>query len=350
MPLLKKRSPIGEEFDNVWHVRVKDYIVGLGVSKPADACYVVTGDGKLVSVSLADGKPRFLKDAHKLGTNCIAVSEDGSVIATGGQDNCVRTWSASDGEALGEWSSGTTWPDCLLAAKGGSRFLCGAGKRLVALSERCELQQELGLHKASIADMAWHPYKPQFLTASYGEVRLWNAETLEQLESLAYQGSILKLAMSPNGRILATGNQDATVHFWRLQEDRDSQMWGYPRKVRELSWNRDSRYLATGGGDGVTVWDFSGKGPEGSTPIQLTSLGSPLTLLEYQPEGNLLAGGTEHGHVFVWNPLKRDNVVALEMISGAVSALQWLPVRGALLAASAEGDLCRLQLSSLVKP
>jgi WD40 repeat protein len=349
MSLLKKRSPIGEEFESLWHIRVKDYVVGLVADAATNACHVVTGDGKLVSVSLADGKPRFIKDAHGLGANCIALSESGATVATGGQDNTVRLWRASDGEMLGEWDSGSCWPDCILSARGAPRFLVGAGKRLVALQESGSLEKELGTHKASVADMQWHPYKAQFLSASYGEVRLWDANTLEQLELLEYQGSILKLAMSPNGRILATGNQDATVHFWRLQEGRDSEMWGYPRKVRELSWNRESRYLAVGGGPGVTVWDFSGKGPEGSTPTELTSLGSPLTVLEYEPEGNFLAGGTEHGHVFVWHPLKRDNVVALEMVGGAVSVLQWLPKRQGLLVASSEGDIRRLQLASLAK-
>jgi WD40 repeat protein len=62
-----------------------------------------------------------------------------------------------------------------------------------------------------------------------------------------WKGSILRLAWSPNGRFVATGDQDSTVHFWFEEDRRDLQMSGYPTKVREL-WNAASRYLATGGG------------------------------------------------------------------------------------------------------
>lgn len=345
MPLLKRRSAIGEAFTSIWHIRVPDYVVALEHHPAAEACYALTGGGQLVAIDIAESNVRWIRVAHAEGANHLALMEGADVLATAGQDCTVRTWSASDGRALGVLRVGTAWPERILAAKGARRFLVGAGKRLLAINESAELEAELGSHQASIADMEWHPYKSQFITASYGEVKLWHAERLDEIECLPWKGSILKVAMSPNGRILATGNQDATVHFWHLQNSKDSQMWGYPRKVRELSWSKDSRYLATGGGANVTVWDFSGKGPEGSTPIELTTLGSPITILSYEQEGNFLAGGTEHGHVFVWNPLKRDNVIALEMVTGAVSCLQWLPQKQGLLVASAEGDIRHLKLA-----
>ncbi|MCU0228635.1 MAG: hypothetical protein MUF01_13445, partial [Bryobacterales bacterium] len=327
MSLLKKRAAVGDTLEHVWHVRVPDYVVAVEAHPPSNTCFALTGGGELLSLSLADGDVRWIQEAHATGANHLAVLEDGSVVATGGQDNTLRTWRADDGEAIGLLKTGMAWPERILAARGASRFFVGAGKRLLAVTPAAELEREVGVHQASIADMVWHPFKPRFLSASYGEVKLWDASTLTQLKCLEWKGSILKIAMSPNGRILATGNQDATVHFWRLQAGGDSQMWGYPRKVRELSWSNDSRYLAVGGGPGVTVWDFSGKGPENTRPTELSSLGAPLTVLEYEREGNFLAGGTEHGHVFVWHPGKRDSVVGLEMVTGAVSCLSWLPDR-----------------------
>ena len=63
------------------------------------------------------------------------------------------------------------------------------------------------------------------------------------------------MAWSPDGKVLAHGNQDATVHFWYAQTGTDLQMSGYPTKVRELGWDFTSRYLATGGGRMPCVWD-----------------------------------------------------------------------------------------------
>ena len=70
-----------------------------------------------------------------------------------------------------------------------------------------------------------------------------------------------RLLAVPTGRFIATGNQDSTVHLWITETGKDLHMSGYSTKVRELSWHANSRFLATGGGPAVVVWDFSGKGP-----------------------------------------------------------------------------------------
>eukprot|EP01048_Picozoa_sp_COSAG05_P005870 COSAG05_NODE_361_length_10793_cov_141.983262_3_plen_223_part_00 len=45
----------------------------------------------------------------------------------------------------------------------------------------------------------------------------------------------------------------------------------YSSKITGLCWSRTSRYLATSGGNQVTIWDFAGRGPAGSTPICCTA-------------------------------------------------------------------------------
>ncbi len=107
----------------------------------------------------------------------------------------------------------------------------------------------------------------------------------------AWKGSILTLAWSPDGRYLVHGDQDATVHFWVLASGKDYQMWGYPTKVRELAWDHTSRYLATGGGPVVVVWDYAGKGPQSSKPLMLEAHEDFLSALAFQHTGPLLASG-----------------------------------------------------------
>src|SRR5260221_14213499 len=42
---------------------------------------------------------------------------------------------------------------------------------------------------------------------------------------------------------IATGDQDSTVHFWKVASGRDLMAQGYATKVRNLSWDSSSRYL-----------------------------------------------------------------------------------------------------------
>ncbi|HMP41901.1 MAG TPA: WD40 repeat domain-containing protein, partial [Roseiflexaceae bacterium] len=63
-----------------------------------------------------------------------------------------------------------------------------------------------------------------------------------------WKGSVLVLAVSLDGKYIAAGAQNASVHFWICRDGTDLEMSGYPRKVRELAWDSSSSYLATGGG------------------------------------------------------------------------------------------------------
>jgi len=90
---------------------------------------------------------------------------------------------------------------------------------------------------------------------------------------------MLALAWSPNGQYLATGDQDSTVHFWMVKTGEDLMMSGYPTKVKELSWDSSSRYLATGGGTMPCVWDCSGEGPANTMPQQFEAHTERVTVL-----------------------------------------------------------------------
>src|SRR5207247_8333051 len=129
------------------------------------------------------------------------------------------------------------------------------------------LLRECPDHAATIADLAWRPRGGELTTATYGGVRLFGVHEGAETDRLEWKGSVLKLAWSPDGARLAHGNQDATVHYWILRGRQDLQMSGYPLKVRELAWDATGAYLATGGGDVVTVWDATPPGQADTAPM-----------------------------------------------------------------------------------
>ena len=94
--------------------------------------------------------------------------------------------------------------------------------------------------------------------------------------------------------VVAAGCNDNTVRLWRRATGQELQCGGYSSKITGLSWNSSSRYLATSGGNQVTIWDFSGKGPAGSTPICCIGLSAEVTCICFQPElpGQCTPSGT----------------------------------------------------------
>ena len=120
--------------------------------------------------------------------------------------------------------------------------------------------------------MLFHEGLGLWAVAHYGGISLLGPTDKKPARRLAYRGSILVLAASPNQRFVASGNQDSTVRFWDLTAKEDASLTGYPEKVRVLAWSPDSTALATGGGKNVIVWICVGaaKSPIGTRPITLS--------------------------------------------------------------------------------
>jgi WD40 repeat protein len=177
---------------------------------------------------------------------------------------------------------------------------------------------------------------------------VWRPDAGKPEQTLLWKGSMLALAC-PDGQYLCHGNQDATVHFWIVRSAKELHMWGYPTKVRELSWDRRSRYLATGGGADVTVWDCSGRGPANTKPIVLSFHEELLSQVVYQRNGPLLASGCTGGRIAVWNPGKGKSKepIFTAALSSGVTQLSWSPDGEYLAAASEEGTPAVYQTGKL---
>jgi WD40 repeat protein len=161
-----------------------------------------------------------------------------------------------------------------------------------------------------------------------------------------WTGSVLALAWSPDGRYLATGDQDATVHFWIVSTGRDLQMSGYEVKVRELAWDSSSRFLATGGGAELVIWDCSGKGPQGTRPLMLEGHEDLVSAVAWQPGSELLASGGRDGAVLFWRPRVSVKPVARWASRGEVTGLTWTADGFRIAIGDGEGRLATLRVAT----
>lgn len=194
-------------------------------------------------------------------------------------------------------------------------------------------------HTSTVLDIAWRPDADELAAIAYGAVTFWSPTTCSLIRQFDWKGSSLVLAWSPDGKYLATGDQDATVHFWMIATGVDLCMSGYYRKVRELAWDPSARFLATGGSVEICIWDCSGNGPEGTTPLILKAHQEPLTALAYQHRGSLLASGDEVGELLIWRPATSKRPRHGFRFNEPITRLAWSPQDNALAVADADGNL-----------
>jgi WD40 repeat protein len=221
----------------------------------------------------------------------------------------------------------------------GERLATGAGRKLRLWTPAGDLLRECSPHASTVTDIAWHPSRQQLATACYGGVSFWQPDRTEAVRRFTWKGSLLTLAWSPNGKLLASGDQDASVHFWFVVDGTDLHMSGYAGKVRELAWSADSRLLATGGSVDVVLWDCSKKGPANTRPLELQHHGTPISQLAFQGNGPLLASGCAGGVIAMWHPRKSRAPLGTARLDGALTELAWSPDNARIAAGTGLGTV-----------
>lgn len=312
------------------------------VSWAPDNRFVATalGNGELAIIDAVEGVLVRRWRAHSLATLAVGWSPQGTLIATSGEDGLLRWWAASDGSLVRE-NKERAWVDQLAWQPQGDWLASGAGRTLKVWRPDGSLALEYAQHQSTIAAMVWRPDGKGLGTACFGQVQLMRLGENNPYENLKLKTSHISLAWSPNGRHVAAGSQENTVTYWKLPfRDKDPlHMSGYAAKVRALGWDRESRFLATGGGPTITVWDVSGPGPAGRKPLQLQGHPQRVTQLAFQQRGDVLASGALDGSVWLWTPIRGDGGMCAAQLGAEISCLAWSPDDKLLAVASAEGRL-----------
>jgi WD40 repeat protein len=329
-----KSSPTVPRFGALWRADIADHVIALAWSPGGTQLVAASVSGPIVLLNAKSGEVVATLPGHRFGTTSVAWSADGSHLASGGQDGKVRFWDLAAGKERLAVAGGAPWVEHLAWSPKDNFLASAAGRKLRLWDPQGRLVREFPDHPSTIAGLQWRPGTLELASAAYGRLAVWRPDSPEPLRTFAWKGSILTLAWSPDGRHIATGDQDATVHFWITKSGKDLQMSGYERKVRELAWDSTGRYLATGGGRVPCVWDCSGKGPAGTTPVQLKAHTKEVTALAFQPGTLLLASAGAEGQVLLWQ-LHREKPVARGQLGAGVSQLVWSP-DGKHLAAGCE--------------
>jgi len=321
-----------------WRARLPDCPTAVAISGDAATVAVGLGSGHLVLVEASSGERRADVRAHEGAVLAVSTHPRDAAVATTGEDGAVRVHRAADSVTFDPPGGG--WTEHLRWSQSGKRLAASQGKVLRVWSVDGRAVSRSMPVESTITGVAWSRDGHQVAVSCYGGVRLIDVTSGRVARRLDWPGSMLAVTWSPDGKFLACGCQDGTVHFWRVNNGKDSMMSGYPLKPNALSWSADSAWLATGGGAQITIWPFDRKGPEGRTPRVLEGHDQPVRALGFAPSGALLASGCRGGHVAVWDLKGDETPTAGFDLDGRVEVLAWSAAGPrAIFAAAESGEL-----------
>jgi len=350
-----------------WSALLDDYVIDLAWSPDGSLLAAAAQSGKMMIYDAATGAVTHSLAGHEDGTNCLAwmpgVSGQQSAVssrslATGGQDGFVRFWDATAGRQTAEAKLGTAWVEHLAwsfsptqpSIPGSQLLFAAAGKSLVGLSPDGATAHTFPAAPKTITALAVSSpatldsqrstlsSQPCLSAAYFGGVCTWNAETFVAVKEYPYGNTIHALVWSPDGRWLVAGCQDNAVHLWVPAQDDEFHMSGYETKLKELSFSHDSKWLATGGGRDACVWDCTGKGPEGREPLLLPH-SARVCAVAFQNRHGRLATGSTDGVFTLWDPSRKNPMIAEARMPSAVTKFAWSPDDSLLAVGTEQGPL-----------
>jgi WD40 repeat protein len=336
---VSKSSKPAASLGRRWQAEIGEHVIALAWSPDGSGLAAAAVGGPITLFDGTSGRVRHALPGHGFGTTFLSWSPQGSLLASSGQDGKVKLWNAASGKLEHALDGGSAWAERVAFSPDGTLLASAAGKKVRLWSAAGQLVRDYGDRPSTVADIQWKPGTTELASAAHGQIALFHPDKAEPVRSLSWKGSQLVLAWSPDGKYIATGDQDSTVHFWIVKSGEDLMMSGYPTKVRELAWDCTSRFLATGGGDVPCVWDVSGKGPAGTKPIQLEGHKAQVTALAFQHAGPLLASAGADALVILWHPGMHKRALAQSRLDSAVTQAAWSPGDDSLGVGTESGDV-----------
>lgn len=332
-----------DDLEYRWRGDAADFATCLTVAAQGNVVAVGNGAGAVTGFDARTGALRFGREVNAGGVLALDAFE--GVIVSGGNDGKAHFIDAETGAektvleaTFAEGRKARAWVEHIAFSPSGAFVAIAAGKTLCFTDRAGTLLHRIEAAPSTIAGVSWNRKSSELAIASYGGLRTYRPTSGERAKYLSWKGSLIAIAWSPDEKVVACGTQDCAVHFWRLTTTHDSEMSGYPSKPKSLSWDASGTQLATSGDASACVWNFAGKGPEGTSPVQLAGHGKPITKVLFHPKKALLATASQDGSIFVWEPKKTKKPLAFASMPAEVTALAWLP-SGDLVASDAEGGV-----------
>ncbi|MCR9166368.1 MAG: FHA domain-containing protein [Nannocystaceae bacterium] len=164
-----------------------------------------------------------------------------------------------------------------------------------------------------------------------GTLRRWNVSEGTSVAMPGHEGEILALRLSPDGAQLASASADRRARLWDLDSMKALVLRRHTEPVQALAFGR-SRWLATGGGDGmVFVWDLTSSHPD-EKPRELVGHQQSVTGLAFTRDNEVLASASNDQTIRLWR-LDTGRELVLPGHDGVVSSLSVVD-DGALLVSS----------------
>jgi WD40 repeat protein len=316
---------------------------------PVENLLASASEDQIILWNIADMQPFTIID-HVVNAVSISFSPDGKSLASSSGNSSIILWDVTSGQSKGEpLSAHKGFVSDIEFSPDGSRLAsCSREDDMIILwdvSESVTNNEELGwLDEFGTDNLAFSPDRQTLAIGRHGgETDLFNIASQQLVGRLlpGNNGRVSSLAYSPDGQTLATAGKDGDILLWNLdtmQPIGNTLKTGSPTSQQEVAFSPDGKILASSNQDiadsMVLLWDLTASQPE-STLLQRNI--HFVNCLAFSPDGKILAAGAE-GYTLLWDLTSREKIGELWGQDGWIDSLAFSP-DGSILATGSDADM-----------
>lgn len=293
---------------------------------------------------------RSKENTHQEGVTAICLSNDASIILTGGEDTKTYLWNFKNLEKLKGALKHNGKVTSVAINENNKFYISGSADMRIRVFdiEQNMPTRILSEHTAAISALAINPMNDFFASGSKDNtIKVWdNSKSKNSLYTInGHQKEVTGLAFSPDGKILCSSSLDNSIKFWNavtgeLNNTIETELKG----VTCLTYSSDGKYLAAAGANGnILVLD----GLSGKRIIELEGYKSEINALTISGDGQYIAAGGKDKKIMLWKLESGKAAKSFIAHEKDITGL-WFSSQGdALLSSSIDGSIRIWDVSDL---
>lgn len=286
-----------------------------------DGAVVVSAsrDGTLKVWDVHTGAELRTIDVDRRGLSDLVVNHDGTHAAVITRSRRLTVHNLKSGQEVFNMKVNTAGHSGGLAYSPDGKQITVASRESILICDSSNGDEVLrfgdaSVPRAPVVTVAYSANGEWIISGGFkGRTEIWNAHTGEQLMMLSNPGSvrIYALAVSPDGKTIATGQMDGTITIWDTTDKKIDRMFhGHHSGVWSLSYHPDGKQLASAGGDRtVKVWNLE----SGKLVFDIRGHMDRVTCVAFNPDGSKLVSASDDGNIMLWNAHDSGDVDTLPL-------------------------------------
>ncbi|MHA2244329.1 MAG: WD40 domain-containing protein [Candidatus Hodarchaeales archaeon] len=295
--------------------------------------------------------------SHTQPVKTIAFSPDGSLLASGGEDNLIKLWDVTLGTEILTLPGHVSDIRMVTFSPDGTKLASASEDDIIKIWSTTSWENIRNLtHTESLLSLAFSPDGKLLVSGDWtGYISIWNTTNWkeEPKTKKALAGIANYIDFSPDGKLLAACGAPKTIKIWNTTElllNIDSEPIFYSTEhsdiVNEVKFSPDGKMLASACSDSkFWLWDLDG----GNITYKYNehddkgggSLIDHFSSIAFSPIGSLVASGGEDSSIRLWDAAKNITVRILSGHETYVSRVVFSP-DGTLLASSSKDKTIKL--------